>query len=77
MKSSSGFVQGPRCVRLTLAAAMLGVLLLTGGCGGTTKVETRTTTVGQELQDLENARNKGLVTEAEYSKKREEIMKRK
>ena len=49
---------------------------LAGGCGST-KVENRTTTTGQELQDLEEARNKGLLTEDEYNKKRQEIMKRK
>lgn len=64
-------------------AAMLamGVVIacggLAGGCGSSTKVENRTTTTGQELQDLEEARNKGLLTEDEYNKKRQEIMKRK
>jgi hypothetical protein len=46
-------------------------------CGGTTKVENRTTTVGQELQDLDTARDKGLITEQEYQQKRKEIMKSK
>lgn len=46
-------------------------------CMGSTKVETHSTTVGQELEDLDDARNKGLITEDEYSKKRQEIMKRK
>lgn len=46
-------------------------------CGSSTKVEARTTTIGQELKDLDDARNKGLLTEDEYSKKRDEIMKRK
>ncbi len=48
-----------------------------GGCGSSQKVEARTTTVGQELQDLDDARNKGLLTEDEYNSKRQEIMKRK
>ncbi len=55
--------------------AMLGVTAA-GGCGGQ-KVETRSTTTGQELQDLDDARNKGLLTEDEYNKKREDILKRK
>ena len=33
------------------------------GCGGrSSDNDNRSTTVGQELQDLENARNKGLLT---------------
>lgn len=47
------------------------------GCGSSAKVESRSTTVGQELQDLEDARNKGLLTEDEYQKKRAQIMKQK
>lgn len=64
-------------LRSATLAILLGGALLPGGCGSSTKVEARTTTVGQELKDLEDARNKGLLTEDEYSKKRAEIMKRK
>ncbi|MFN0010088.1 MAG: SHOCT domain-containing protein [Phycisphaerales bacterium] len=60
-----------------LAAITLAGTLTAGGCGSSTTVEARTTTVGQELQDLEAARSKGLITEDEYSKKREQIMKSK
>lgn len=54
----------------------LSVPLVVTGCGSSAKVEARTTTVGQELQDLEDARNKGLLTEDEYAKKRAQIMKK-
>lgn len=47
------------------------------GCGSSAAVEARSTTVGQELQDLDAARNKGLLTEEEYNRKRAEILKRK
>ena len=67
--------------RLFVAGLFLGlataVTASLGGCGSSTKVEARTTTVGQELEDLDNARNKGLLTEDEYNTKRKEIMKRK
>lgn len=67
--------------RHLVAPMIIGVAIaigaFTGGCGSSTKVENRTTTTGQELQDLEDARNKGLLTEDEYNKKRAEIMKRK
>lgn len=46
------------------------------GCGGK-NTEVRTTTTGQELQDLDAARDKGLLTESEYKAKRKEIMSRK
>jgi hypothetical protein len=61
------------------AAGLVASALALGltGCGSSHKVEARTTTVGQELQDLDEARNKGLLTEDEYNKKRSEIMKRK
>jgi hypothetical protein len=59
-----------------MGAAMLGVTAA-GGCGSTSKVESNSATVGQELQDLDTARNKGLLTEDEYNKQREEILKRK
>lgn len=72
--------------RLTLrslfaAASLLGAIscggLLLAGCGSSAKVESKSTTVGQELQDLETARSKGLLTEDEYQKQREAILKRK
>lgn len=47
------------------------------GCGGKQRTETTTTTVGQELQDLDAARAKGLLTEDEYNRERKEILKRK
>lgn len=68
------------------ADLLIGAMLVGGmaalscsmvSCIGSTKVETRSTTIGQELEDLDDARNKGLITEDEYAKKRQEIMKRK
>jgi hypothetical protein len=58
-------------VSLAVAAASLG------GCSSGAKVENRSTTTGQELKDLDDARNKGLLTEDEYQKKRKQIMDRK
>ncbi len=62
-----------------MRAAATTVLLLgvAGGCGGKQQVEARTATTGQELQDLEAARDKGLLTEKEYQRERQEILKRK
>jgi hypothetical protein len=49
-----------------------------GSRGGQAKVEstTRTTTLGQELQDLDAAYKKGIITEKEYEKKKKELLKR-
>lgn len=59
-----------------IGATACGAACLSG-CGGSQKVENKSTTVGQELQDLETARNKGLLTEDEYQKQRQEVLKRK
>lgn len=57
---------------------LAGLLLPLWGCvaGNDVKVEAyRNTTVGQELIDLEKAREKGLVNPSEYEALREEIKK--
>jgi outer membrane murein-binding lipoprotein Lpp len=61
-----------------LFLAGVSVLCLVAGCvsSSDTKVTNRAS-VGAELQDLEDARSKGLLTEDEYAKQREQIMKRK
>jgi outer membrane murein-binding lipoprotein Lpp len=61
------------CTGLILGVLALGV----AGCGSSAKVEANSTSVGQELQDLEEARDKGLITESEYQKQRNRILNRK
>lgn len=60
-----------------LTSIAIAGVFAASGCGSSSKVDARTTTVGKELQDLEDARNKGLLTEDEYNKQRKEIMNRK
>jgi len=65
-----------RVAKLVLVMAALAVPV--SGCirrpaKQTTNV--KTTTVGQELADLDAAYKKGLMTEKEYNKKRAEILK--
>jgi hypothetical protein len=63
---------------------ILAVLLLLGytgsilGCGGGTDVkqQTITTTLGKELQDLDDAYKKGLLSESEYKEARKKLMKK-
>jgi len=65
-----------RITALTLALlASLGLGITACGGGGA-KIDARTTTLGQELQDLDAAYQKGLLTEKEYNQKRKEIMQR-
>ncbi|MBI4831466.1 MAG: SHOCT domain-containing protein [Candidatus Lindowbacteria bacterium] len=45
-------------------------------CGRTIKSETRTTTLGQELQDLDTAYKSGVITEKEYERERKELLER-
>ncbi len=56
---------------LTYSGAMLG-------CGGGTDVkqQTTTTTLGKELQDLDDAYKKGLLSEKEYKEARKTLMKK-
>ena len=63
---------------LLLSAVFVALSLLSGCGGGGAKVQSSvtTTTMGQELQDLEESYKKGLLTEAEYKKARKAILKR-
>ena len=64
--------------------ASLALLLITVGSGGcmarggksSASVEARTTTAGQELKDLDAAREKGLISDREYERMRREIVRR-
>lgn len=66
-----------------LLAAWIGLIpigLSSCSClsgGGETKVEptTKTTTLGKELMDLDEAYKKGIITEEEYNKKKKALMK--
>ncbi|WP_456413767.1 hypothetical protein [Thiolapillus sp.] len=62
---------------ILLPAALVALVSL-GGCGSSTQVSSRvtTTTMGQELQDLEESYKKGLLSESEYKKARKSILKR-
>jgi hypothetical protein len=59
-----------------LCAVALSLPLV--GCGGGgADVETRSTTTGQELLDLQKAKESGVISEAEYNKQRSAILNRK
>ena len=52
-------------------------VFLTACSGGGAKVQsqTKTTTLGQELLDLEKAYKSGVISEKEYKKAKEELLK--
>lgn len=52
------------------------VILSTGCGGGDTTVQASNTTMGQELEDLDNAFKKGIITKREYEKAKEDILDR-
>ena len=66
----------------------LGVIILIGllvtslnlsGCGGrksTATIETSTTTLGQELVDLQTAYEKGIITEKQYNDLKKKAVKK-
>jgi hypothetical protein len=62
-----------RIMTVLLLIAYSGAML---GCGGGTDVkqQTTTTTLGKELQDLDDAYKKGLLSEKEYKESRKNLM---
>ena len=65
-----------KLIKTMMLAALIGLAPLIVGCGGSkANVETRSTTKGQELMDLEKAYKSGIITEKEYEKQKKEILK--
>lgn len=64
-----------RVLAVFMLLACSGAML---GCGGGTDVkqQTTTTTLGKELQDLDDAYKKGLLSEKEYKDARKNLMKK-
>jgi len=65
------------------AMLALSVMLLCGGCigglnlGGGSKTEVRNPTLGQQLIDLQKARDSGAISPAEYDAKKAELLTKK
>ena len=64
-----------RHFRFLLPLLIVTLLSLTG-CGGDKTTVTTTTTMGQELQDLDKSYKDGLINESEYKKAKKAILKR-
>lgn len=64
-------------MKRTLLAIMISTsfaLLGMTGCGSSQNVSTNAVSTGQELEDLQTAYDKGLMTEQEYQEERKRIM---
>ena len=57
-----------------LGAAIIAVVLGLSACGGSTTVK-QTETQGQQLLDLKEAYDKGVISEKEYNKTKRQILK--
>lgn len=62
--------------RLALAAVLLLTVALAGCGGGDSSIKASSTTIGQELMDLDASYQKGLISEKEYEKAKKSILER-
>ena len=69
-------------MRFLRICLILSILFLAGGlagCGGgkaEVKTTTRTSTLGQELMDLDKAYQQGAITEEQYKEAKEALLKK-
>jgi hypothetical protein len=63
-------------IKVTSLAILLSFTILTGcgGGGASTYYMHKNTTLGQELSDLQAAKNNGAITEDEYEDQRERLL---
>ena len=63
---------------LVIVALVVASVGLTTGCGRkqTTTVQSSSTTLGQELVDLQQAYEKGIISEKEYNDLKKQAMKK-
>jgi hypothetical protein len=61
---------------IIVVAGLILCLSITGCGGGGAKMEARTTTVGQELIDLQKAYDQGILSEKEYTSMKESMIKK-
>ena len=66
-----------KSVKTVAWVVLLGLCLLASGCGGGgAEVRATSTTMGQELTDLQKAKDQGLITDKEFENAKEKILDR-
>ena len=69
-----------RFTRVSVVALVILTIVMGGlfvGCGGGgAQVQQSNVTLGQELQDLQAAYEKGVITQREYEKAKKELLKK-
>ncbi len=69
-----------RFTKVTVIAVVIFTIVMGGlfvGCGGGgARVEQTSVSLGQQLEDLEAAHEKGIITEKEYNKAKKELLKK-
>jgi hypothetical protein len=69
-----------RFTKVTVIAVVIFTIVMGGlfvGCGGGgASVQQSTVSLGQQLEDLQAAREKGIITEKEYNKAKKELLKK-
>jgi len=58
-----------------LSATVIALVLSVSACGGSTTTVKQTETQGQQLMDLKEAYDKGVITEKEYKSTKKKILK--
>ena len=58
-----------------LGATIIALALSLTACGGSTTTVKQTETQGQQLMDLKDAYDKGVITEKEYNATKKKILK--
>jgi uncharacterized membrane protein len=76
LKKGSKKMKLIRVLAVVLVLVSWGAVIGCGGGGADVKQMTTTTTLGQELQDLDDAYKKGLLSEEEYKKSRKNLMEK-
>ena len=64
----------PVLVLLTATTLLTGCLDLQIGGGSTSRPQTQTPTVGQQLVDLQNAKDSGAINDAEFQAQKAKIL---
>lgn len=69
-----------RFTKVSIIAVVVFTIVMGGlfvGCGGGgAQVQQSNVSLGQELTDLQTAREKGIITEKEYEKAKKELLKK-